>query len=48
MKKNPSKVDPKVVKIHKAKIETLIGDHWSPNDNLGTKYDFEQLELGRP
>jgi hypothetical protein len=37
MKKNPSDVDPKYVKIHKTKVESLIGICWSPSDNLGPK-----------
>jgi hypothetical protein len=44
MKKNPSKLDPKIVKIHKTKIESLIGDNWSPNEGLGPEQDFKHTE----
>jgi hypothetical protein len=44
MKKNPSKVDAKVVKIHKTKIETLIGNEWYPKEGLGPEEDFKNME----
>jgi hypothetical protein len=44
MKKNASKFDLKVVKIHKTKIESLLGDNWSPNADFGLKQDFGTMK----
>jgi hypothetical protein len=45
LQKNPSKFDLKLVKIHKTKIESLLGDSCSPNAaGFGPKQDFETME----
>jgi hypothetical protein len=32
------------VKIHKTKIESLMGANWSPNRGLGPKQNFTSME----